>query len=103
MGRRTGTSWVKGQSGNPKGKPKGAKDKVPRGSVKQAFEEFINVRGGQRAMVDAISAGMRDKRRALGFLELAAKVFREVGPGSEAESRPITIVFESPLRPERLK
>lgn len=70
------TSFRKGATPGP-GRPKGSRDRVPRGSVKAAFETFLAEHGGQRALVDAIAAGIKDRRRALGFLALAAKVLDE--------------------------
>jgi hypothetical protein len=88
---RTRTSFTKGCQPGP-GRPPGSKDSVPRGSVKAAFDEFVAARGGQQAMVDAIERGVCDSRRALGFIELYAKLLKEVGSGADAAIPKILLV-----------
>jgi len=57
------------------GRPKGSKDTRPRiGSIKAVYDELIETRGGHKLMLDAVEAGLKDKKRALGYLELGAKV-----------------------------
>jgi hypothetical protein len=57
------------------GRPKGSKDTRPRiGSIKAVYDELIETRGGHKLMLEAVEAGLKDKKRALGYLELGAKV-----------------------------
>ena len=95
-GRATITSFKKGCAPGP-GRPKGARDRVPRGSVKAAYETFVAARGGQAKIVDAIERGIRDPRRSLGFLELYAKVLKEIGAGSDDGGAPGIILLSGGL------
>jgi hypothetical protein len=59
------------------GRPPGSKDTRPRiGSIKAAFEDFIAKWNGEVKIVEAIDRGVTasDPRKAIGYLELAAKV-----------------------------
>src|SRR5262249_49892030 len=60
------------------GRTVGAKDKFFSrrgvGSLRRAYQEFIEQRDGHRKMVDALEAGIKNPKTALGFMELGAKV-----------------------------
>jgi hypothetical protein len=57
------------------GRPKGAKDKMPRGSVKAVLHRLIQDGNGDQKMYDAINAGLQAKPdTAIKFLDLGARV-----------------------------
>jgi hypothetical protein len=65
------------RTGNPGGgRKKGSKDILPRGSVKAVIQHLIESGQGHEKMLKNFDAGIQstDKRAALGYLELAAKV-----------------------------
>jgi hypothetical protein len=68
------------------GRPIGSKDRLPRGSLKAAW---LRVAQAEPHLLDeAIRAGLTAGRPSerLGFLELGAKLMREVGVPSEPEA-----------------
>jgi hypothetical protein len=84
--RKTGRDacgrWLTEVSGNPKGRPLGAKDKIPRGSVRAAYLDLIENRGGHDLMVNAAEAALKAKGKlALGYMELAARVLDRADSG----------------------
>lgn len=101
MGRATSTSFKAGQSGNRRGRPKGAKDKIPRGSIKRVYERFLEECDGEEAMLRALIDGIGDRKRALGFLELGARVLDRVQ--DQSAGRPVTIIFRSSVQFEKLR
>lgn len=90
---RSSTSFQKGGKPGP-GRPKGSKDRVPRGALRRAYKEFMECRGGFEMMVEAIQRGIRDPKRALGFLELGAKVLDRPGQEEGASEPRAQIVFK---------
>ena len=61
--------------GNTFGRPKGAKDRRPRiGTIKAVYEDLIETRDGHQLMLERVEAGIRDPKRALGYLDLGARV-----------------------------
>src|SRR5215831_10926962 len=68
------------------GRTVGAKDKFfsrrSIGSLRRAYEEFIEQRDGHRKMVDALEAGIKNPKTALGFMELGAKVLDKTEEGA---------------------
>ena len=61
--------------GNTFGRPLGAKDRRPRrGTIKAVYEDLIESRDGHQLMLERVEAGIKDPKRALGYLELGAKV-----------------------------
>ena len=71
------------------GRPSGSKDRVPRGSVKAAFEEIIAT--SPALITEAIRRGLQG-RNALGFIDLWAKVGKEIGTGAETGAPRVLIV-----------
>jgi len=91
--------FLPGVSGNPIGRPPGVKDKLPRGSVAAVFRDFISTKGGHDKMLEAVDAGVKNHRRALGYLELGARVLDRV----DAEiGRPVTIYLVTNVQFDRL-
>src|SRR5882672_10550653 len=87
VSRRTHDAHGKFTKGNGLGgRPPGSKDKRPRiGSIKAALEEFLEKWNGEVKLVEAIDRGVTasDPRKAIGFLELAAKLLDKAeDPGS---------------------
>ena len=76
--RATRTSFKPGRSGNPAGRRPGSKDVMPRvrDLVNAVLEENV------QAVRDAYRRAATNPKTVLQCLELAAKVNRELGPGS---------------------
>jgi len=72
------TSFKPGRSGNPTGRRPGSKDVMPRvrDRVNAVLEENVE------AVRDAYRRAATNPKTVLQCLELAAKLNREVGPGS---------------------
>ena len=78
--RANATSFKPGRSGNPAGRPPGIVEKSPRNTVGAAFDEVL--RSSPELMTDAIRRGLQG-RNALGYLELWARIGKEVGSGAD--------------------
>jgi hypothetical protein len=65
-----------GKSGNPKGRPRGAKDVVPK--VRALVNAVLE--GNEAAIQEVYRRAVLNPRTVLQCLELAAKLNREVGP-----------------------
>lgn len=93
--------FVKGKSGNPSGRPKA--DKVATKSraalVKEAWEKLTSKKPWivQEALERGLTGG-----RPLGFLELGARVMKEIGQNEEQKTS-VTIIMNSSLDPKALK
>lgn len=84
--------YRKGQSGNPKGKPKGAKDKVPR-SAKRAVELLIERFGTDTALLEkALRKGLEAKAPS-SFPYLKLVVEQSVGAPEQPVTGTTTVVF----------
>lgn len=103
MGGRRRTSFQPGCKRGP-GRPKGSKDKGPRvGSIRAVYQDFIAVRDGHDKMLDAVDDGITNPKRALGYLELGARVLDRVDEQKTGNGVAVTINFISNIRPERLR
>lgn len=89
--------FAKGQSGNKKGRPKRLPSQA--GSVKAAFDELIKEKPD--LIREAFERGLEGKR-SLGYLELGAKLGREIGNQGEGHQQ-IAIIFASPLDTAKLR
>ena len=102
-GHTPSTSFTKGCAPGP-GRPKGAKDRFPRGSIKAAWDRVMATREGYESLDEAIRAGLKDRRQRLGFLELGARLNREIGPGADVAALPVTVIINgTPLDPSKLR
>ena len=81
MRRRNGGSFKPGVSGNPKGKPRGAKNVVP------SVRELVNAVVAEN--LDQVKAAYRSSaissKSVLQALDLKARVNREVGQGANVQ------------------
>jgi hypothetical protein len=78
---RSSTTFLPGHPGRG-GRPRGSRDRVPRklrSSVAAAWRQVTQA--DPRLLVEVLHAGLRSgkPREALGFLELGARLVREVG------------------------
>ena len=87
-----------GQSGNPAGRPKGARDHAPK-TILEAFDQVV--KENPELVMDAIRAGLESKR-AFNFVELGAKLKKEIG-SQEQQAAQIAIVFTGTLDPKMLQ
>ena len=100
--KRTGRPFTKGKSGNPRGRPPGIKEPVPRNTVLAAWNAVV---GRDRKLVEkVISAGLRlPASKALPFVELGARLNKELGAGIDSGMLPVIINFHSNVDPMKLR
>lgn len=92
--------FQKGKSGNPSGRPKAAKDAKSKAAlVKEAWEALTSKKPW--IIREALERGLTGGR-PLGFLELGARVMKEIGQ-SEEQKTSVTIIMNSSLNPKALK
>lgn len=97
MGR--GKPFPKGVSGNPKGRPVGAADRIRRSAIRAAYEDLFRHCDGEAQMLRALEAGIRaGGKLALGYLELGARLLDGAGRPQRTQ-----IIFNSPLNPQSLR
>jgi len=89
--------FVKGHSGNPTGRPKRDKSKIV--LVREAWEQLTSKKPW--LVAEALERGLTGGR-PLGFLELGARVMKEIGQSEEKQSN-ITIVVNSTLNTRALR
>lgn len=93
--------FVKGQSGNPKGRPKGLKDLLPRGTIKNVYQELIERYNGHDLMVDAVRDALKKKGRlALNYIEVGARVLDRIEDDTGSK---VQIIFAAPLDKGKLQ
>lgn len=88
---RNATTFKPGKSGNPKGKPKGAKDRMPRGLLKQAIA--VVMAGEPKLIEDVIRRNLKDRKKDLQAVELIGKVTKEIGPTDAASALKPTVII----------
>ena len=89
------SNWKPGQSGNPAGRPKGARSKIAEEFLRALLESFNEAKaeGGPSAGMEAIRA-MRDTDPSGYVKTLAALLPKEITGADEAPLFPaITVVF----------
>jgi hypothetical protein len=101
-GRATSTSFKKGCAPGP-GRPKGFKDRLPRGSLKAVVQELIEKHRGHNTMLTALKASLGDKKQRLWALELIGKVGKEIGSGAEVMAPTVDVYLQSNVEPQKLR
>lgn len=87
---------------NPAGRPKGAKDRIPRGTVKAVYQDLLESYNGHELMVEAAFRALNNKKQgtlAHRHMELAAKVLDRVDDAEPA----VSINIHTNIDPEKLK
>jgi len=93
-----------GQSGNKIGRPVGAKDKVPRGSIRLAFLDFMKHCGGRVKMMNAIDRAItKQDKLGLGYMRLGAQVIDRIDHERKLLGQGATVIFHSPIDPLTLR
>jgi hypothetical protein len=85
-----------GTSGNPTGKPKTF-------SIHQLVAEAIDDKDTRAEAVKRVQENLKNRRSVLSTLELAARLNREIGLGSEDRVGGVTITFVSNPQPGALR
>jgi len=85
-----------GVSGNPTGRPKTF-------SIHQLVAEAIDDKDTRAEAVKRVQENLKNRRSVLSTLELAARLNREIGLGSEDRVGGVTITFVSNLQPGALR
>lgn len=85
--------YERGASGNPRGIPKGTKQRVPRGMIKRLVFEVLA--GNLAAHMNALRAQAVGNRTALQFSEHAARLNQEIGGREDGKGGSVTINFIS--------
>lgn len=101
-GGRRSTTWTKDRPFRGPGRPRGSKDRVPRGLVRELV--LAAVSKGRHEALKALRRNLKDPRRVLQVLELAARLNGELGMGSQQSGqRPVTMMFRTSLDPEEFR
>jgi hypothetical protein len=95
------TSFKPGNRANPKGRPPGIKEALPRGAFKAAYDRVLAK--DPQLLDTVIRAGLKGQpkaRNAVPFLELGAKLGKEIGAGRDAvDTQPVIFHFHTNLNP----
>lgn len=86
--------------GNP-GKPKGARDRFPRGFVKSLALAVIE--GNEAAIREAVKRAATNPRTVLHVLDLAAKLNREIGHGVDGSAGVTIVNVQTSVNPLALR
>lgn len=99
-GRGPGRPFEKGNRANPGGRPKG----IPNFRVLRLFGDAFNDPGARLDAVRGIRQNLRPGKALLPTLELAARVNKEIGLGTNGDMPGgVTINFISNLKPGSLR
>jgi hypothetical protein len=88
-----GRPFEEGNKANPRGRPRGVKETMPRGFVKKLA--FAVVEGNEQAVRDALKRAATSPKTVLSVLALAAKLNKEIGTADSAASAPTIINFRT--------
>jgi len=111
MKRANSTSFKPGQSGNPRGRPRGIQETRPRNSVRAAWNAVTDryPKLVEDVIYEGLSRGRKQGRMpgrpldALPFVTLGARVNREIGADPGQVSRPVTIIVNTNVDPMKLR
>jgi len=95
--RTANGKFAKGHSGNPGGRPRGAKTIAY--NVREVVGEAINDPGVRKQVIEQVKGNLQNRKTVLPALEFAARLNREIGLGSGEAPAGVTIIFESNIRP----
>jgi hypothetical protein len=98
--RRADGTIAPGAALNPRGRPKGVKELVPRGFVKKLVLGVISSNVEQVA--EALRRAAVSPRSVISVLEHAARLNREIGGGAEGAGGATTIVMRTNVDFSRL-
>ncbi len=98
--RRPDGRFAPGTSGNPGGRPRGARTLAY--SIRQLVAEVLHDPDAAQRAKQTFAENLTVRRTNLAALELAAKLNREIGIGSGDEAPGLVITIKTGLRPERL-
>lgn len=86
---RSRTTFKAGQTGNPHGRPPGSKDVMPK------VRDLVNAvrTAHEKEIAEALRRAASNPKTVLAFVELEAKLNREIGPGSDVGSWPGIILL----------
>lgn len=96
------TTWKKGQSGNPGGRPKGARTlvyNVREIMARALLEEGRITKDVTDAAIERLRETLTNRKTVVQSLEFAARLNKEIGFGSGETVSGVTIIFESNIRP----
>jgi hypothetical protein len=76
-----GRPFEKGHKANPRGRPRGVKETVPRGFIKKLTLDVLE--GGEQRVRAALERAATNPKTVVQVLDLAAKLNKEIGAGAE--------------------
>jgi Family of unknown function (DUF5681) len=92
------TRFRPGQSGNPRGRPRGSQNTLP--SVRDLLLDFVQ--GREDAIEAALTRALASPRHVLALLDLAARLNRETGSDADQGDGAIQIVINTTVPLDRL-
>jgi hypothetical protein len=97
--RGKGRPFQTGQIANPRGRPKGCKDRLPRGFMRRVYETALKRK--EKDVVAFIERMLVDHKQGLQAHELAAKLMKEIGSAQDLASilKPTTIIIRTNINP----
>lgn len=99
--RGRGRPFPPGQSGNPKGRPPGIKDRLPRGFVARLV--LATLEANEAAACEAFRRMLTNPRQVRDALELAGRLNKEIGAAALDALPTATITVYTNLDPNALR
>ena len=96
MAKPRGRPFPPGNNANPKGRPKGIQEAFPRGRVRAAFDRVTTANPTllDQVFLDGLQ-GKRNARNAVPFVELGAKLGKEIGADAATTTKPTIIIIKT--------